>query len=104
MSFTATVILILLALCVTLGAVVYSLIKKIKSQKKEIADVQTRLESARVNVEQLSKYIDELLKIKADEKSVSQKIKEAENDEEVFNIIADIVNTNNQRLQNNERN
>ena len=104
MSFTANLILILFALIVTMGAIIYVLFKQNRANKKSIAEAQARLESARVNIEQLSKYIDKLLKIKSDEKSVSQKIKEAESDEEVFNIIADIVGANNQRVQNNESN
>jgi prefoldin subunit 5 len=104
MNFTVTLILVLIAVIVTLGAVVYVLAKRIKEIKKEKSDLQNRLESARVNIEHLSKYIDDLLKIKSDEKSVSQKIKEAKNDEEVFNIIADIVGANNNRVQNNESN
>lgn len=101
MSLTATVILILIAVVVTLGAVVYVFSKSLKAKKKELAETQARLNSARANVEQLSKYIDKLMKIKADEKSVSQKIKDAKNDEEVFNIIADIIADNNNRVQNN---
>lgn len=93
-------ILVLCALVVILGAVVYSLVQKIKADKKILTETQARLESARVNIEQLSKYIDKILKIKSDEKSVSQKIKEAKNDEEVFDIISNIVNANNQRVQN----
>lgn len=104
MNFTITFILILIAVIVILGAIVYVLAKTIKANKKEIANLNSRLESARVNIEQLSKYIDDILKIKSDEKSVSQKIKEAESDEEVFNIIADIVGANNNRVQNNEGN
>ena len=99
-----TIILVMLAIIAILGGVVYVLIKEIKSKKKEIQNLNTRLESARVNIEQLSEYIDKLLKIKSDEKLVSQKIKEAESDEEVFNIIADIVGANNNRVQNNEGN
>ncbi len=101
MNFTVTLILVLIAVIVTLGAVVYVLIKRIKEIKKEKSDLQNRLESARVNVEQLSKYIDKVLKIKSDEKSISQKIKEAESDEEVYNIIANIIADNNNRVQNN---
>lgn len=100
MSLTVTVILILIAVVVTLGAVVYVLSKSLKARKKEIADLNARLQSAKTNIEQLSEYIDKLMKIKADEKSISQKIKEAENDEEVFDIIADIVGVNNNRVQN----
>lgn len=102
MSFTTTLILVLLAVILTMGGLIYVLGKTIKAKKKELADMQSRLESARVNIEQLSKYIDKLMKIKSDEKSISQKIKDAKNDEEVFNIIADIISDNNNRVQNNE--
>ena len=100
MSYTLIFILVLIAIIVTLGGIVYVLSKTLKAKKKEIADLNNSLQSAKTNIEQLSEYIDKVLKIKADEKSISQKIKEAENDEEVFNIIADIVGTNNNRLQN----
>ena len=100
MSLTVTVILIMLAVIATLGGIVYVLSKRLKARTKEIADLNARLQSAKTNIEQLSAYIDKLMKIKSDEKSISQKIKEAENDEEVFNIIADIVGSNNQRVQN----
>ena len=96
-----TFILVLFAIIVTMGAIIYVLIKQNRSNKKEIENLNSRLESAKVNIEQLSKYIDDILKIKSDEKSISQKIKEAENDEEVYNIIADIIADNNNRVQNN---
>lgn len=100
MSFTLIFILVLIAVIVTLGAVIYVLSKSLKAKKKENQELQTKLESAKINIQQLSKYIDNLQKIKNDKESISQKIKGAENDEEVFNIIADIVNTNNNRVQN----
>lgn len=103
MSFV-TVALILIAIIAIMGGVIFAFIRDIKSLKKENTETKNRLESARVNIEHLSKYIDDLLKIKSDEKSVSQRIKEAKNDEEVFNIIADIVGANNNRVQNNESN
>ena len=102
MNFTLALILILFAVVLILGLIVYILIKSLKAKKKELAETQARLESARVNIEQLSEYIDKLMKIKSDEKSISQKIKDAKNDEEVFNIIADIIADNNNRVQNNE--
>lgn len=100
MKIAITVILVLIAIIVTLAGLLYVFVQNLKQKKKDFAEAQSHLESARANVEQLSKYIDKLMKIKADEKSVSQKIKEAESDEEVFDIIADIVNANNQRVQN----
>ena len=96
-----TFILVLFAIIVTMGAIIYILIKQNRSNKKDIENLNSRLESAKVNIEQLSKYIDDILKIKSDEKSISQKIKEAESDEEVYNIIADIIADNNNRVQNN---
>ena len=104
MNFTITFILVLIAVIVILGAIVYVLAKTIKANKKEIANLNSRLGSAKINIEQLSEYIDKLMKIKSDEKSVSQKIKEAKKDEEVFDIISDIVGANNNRVQNNESN
>ena len=95
-----TFILVLFAIIVTMGAIIYALIKQNRSNKKEIENLNSRLESAKINIEQLSKYIDDILKIKSDEKSISQKIKEAESDEEVYNIIADIIADNNNIVQN----
>lgn len=104
MNFTLIFFLVLFAIIVTMGAVIYVLAKSNKANKKELVQTQARLESARANVQQLSEYVDKLLKIKSDEKSISQKIKEAESDEEIFNIIADVVGANNNRVQNNESN
>lgn len=99
---TLTIILVMVAIIVTMGGIIYVLIKDLQAQKKENQNLNNRLESARINIEQLSAFVDKLLEIKTDEKSVSQKIKEAKSDEEVFNIITDIVGANNNRVQNNK--
>ena len=95
-----TFILVLFAIIVTMGAIIYALIKQNRSNKKEIENLNSCLVSAKVNIEQLSKYIDDILKIKSDEKSISQKIKEAESDEEVHEIIDSIIALNNNRVRN----
>ena len=100
MSFTVTLILVLIAVIITMGAIIFVLVKSSRSKKKEIAELSAKLSSARANVEQLSEYIDKLQKIKSEEKSISNKIKEAKTNEEVFKIIADIVADNNNRVQN----
>ena len=100
MSSVLIAILVMLAIIVTMGGIIYILIRDRKSQKKQIEKLESSLESARINVTQLSTYIDKLQKIKADEKTVTQKIKEAKPDEEVFSIIASIVSDNNSRVQN----
>ena len=92
------VILVLLVIIAVLGGIIYFLIKGLKSKKTEIQNLSNRLESAKINIEQLSAFVDKLLEIKTDEKSVSEKIKKKKNDEEVNEIIADIINANNNRV------
>ena len=100
MNITVTIILILIALVVTLGGVVFSLIDSNNKKKEKICELQNALESAKINIRQLSEYIDEVRKIKKEEKGIAQQIKEAKNDEEVFTIISSIVHSNNERVQN----
>ena len=61
---TLTIILILLAIIVICGAVIYSLIKMLQKNKKEIQSLNNELNSARENVRQLSDYIKNSDKIR----------------------------------------
>ena len=88
------------AIIVMCGAVIYSLIKIIKGNKKEIQSLNNELNSARENVRQLSEFIKTSDKIRKEEKEIAEKIKEAKTDEEVHNIISDIIALNNSRVQN----
>ena len=98
---TLTIILILLAIIVICGAVIYSLIKMLQKNKKEIQSLNNELNSARENVRQLSDYIKNSDKIRKEEKEFADRIKEAKTDEEVHNIINDLVALNNSRVQDN---
>lgn len=95
-----TVILVFCAVVVTLGGIVYVLIKKTQADKKEIQNLKNEINSARENVKQLSDFIKNADKIRKEEKEIAEKIKEAKTDEEVHNIIADIIALNNNRVQN----
>ena len=97
---TFTIILVMVAIIVTMGAVVYALIKDRIKQKKEIQELKIEINSARENVKQLSDFIKNSDKIHKEEKQIAEKIKEAKTDEEVHNIIADIIALNNNRVQN----
>ena len=97
---TVTIILVMLAIIVMCGAVIYALIKDRIKQKKEIQELNNELNSARENVRQLSEYIKNSDKIRKEEKEIAEKIKEAKTDEEVHNIINDIIALNNSRVQN----
>ena len=96
---TITIILICVAIIVTLGAIIYGLLKDRKSLKKEISRLTSDLDKANQNSKNLAAYIQEMQKIKAEEKTTNQKIEEAKNDEEILSIIADIINDNNARVR-----
>ena len=97
---TLTIILVMLAIIVMCGAVIYALIKDRIKQKKEIQELKNEINSARENVKQLSDFIRNSDKIRKEEKEIAEKIKEAKTDEEVHNIINDIIALNNSRVQN----
>ena len=95
-----TIILVLVAIIIMCGAVIYALIKMVQKNKKEIQSLNNELNSARENVKQLSDFIRNSDKIRKEEKEIAEKIKEAKTDEEVHNIINDIIALNNSRVQN----
>ena len=97
---TVTIILVMLAVIVTMGGIIYALIRDRKAQKKEIQELKNELNSAHENVKQLSNFIKNSDKIRKEEKEIAEKIKEAKSDEEVHNIINDIIALNNSRVQN----
>ena len=97
---TLTIILVMIAIIVTMGGIIYALIRDKKAQKKEIQELKNEINSARENVRQLSEYIKKSDKIRKEEKEIAEKIKEAKTDEEVHNIINDIIALNNSRVQN----
>lgn len=98
---TLTIILVMLAIIVIMGGVIYALIRDRKAQKKEIQELKNEIISARENVKQLTDFIRNSDKIRKEEKEIAEKIKEAKTDEEVHNIINDIIALNNARVQNN---
>jgi len=97
---TLTIILVMLAIIVIMGGVIYALIRDRKAQKKEIQELKNEIISARENVKQLTDFIRNSDKIRKEEKEIAEKIKEAKTDEEVHNIINDIIALNNARVQN----
>ena len=94
--------LVILACFVTMGSVIYALIRDKKNLKKEKAELENKLASARTNIEQLSDFISNSNKIHKEEKELAEKIKDAETDEEVHDIINNIISLNNARVQNNK--
>jgi Tfp pilus assembly protein PilO len=95
---TFTIWIVVFAVLVTMGGVIYALIRDKKAQKKEIQELKNELNSAHENVKQLTDYIRNSDKIRKEEKEIAEKIKEAKTDEEIHNIIADIIALNNNRV------
>ena len=96
-----TIILVLFAVIVIMVAIIYVLFKQNRSNKKEIKALNNEINSAHENVKQLTAYIRNSDKIRKEEKQITEKIKDAKTDEEVYSIINDIIATNNSRVQNN---
>ena len=97
---SAAIIVTLSAIIVTLSAIIYVLIKDKKSLKKEITQLTNALKATKSNLTQLAEYVDTIQKIKSDKDKTSEQIKEAENDEEVYDIISNLIKSNNDKLRN----
>ena len=95
-----TIYLVFIAVIITLIGVIYVLVKDKKSLNREILSLKNALSSARQNIIQLTDYIEKLRKIKKENGKLSDKIKNAKTDEEIYNVIADIISDNNDRVQN----
>lgn len=95
-----TVYLVFIAVIVTLIGIIYVLAKENKSRNREIISLKNAISAARMNVIQLTEYIEKLRKIKRENDNLSDKIRNAQSDEEVYNVIADIISDNNDRVQN----
>ena len=93
--------LVILACFVTLIGVIAALVRDIKALKETNKQLNCKLDSARINVEQLAEYIKNNDKIRKEEKKIAEEIKDAKTDEEVHSIISNIISLNNSRLQNN---
>lgn len=92
--------LLILACFVTMIGVIYVLVRDIKKLKQENILLESKLSSARSNVEQLTEYIKSTDRIRKEEKKIAEEIKDAKTDEEVHSIISNIIALNNSRVQN----
>lgn len=94
--------LTIVGVAVIVFGVIYALYRKNKELKKTIADLNHDLAVARVNVKQMAIFIDKMTAIKSERTEIEQRLKDAKNDEEVYEIISDIVSANNSRVQDNK--
>ena len=99
---TITIILIVVAVILLEGLVIYALARDRKKLKADNEKLEQRIIDVTANINLMTSYIEKILEIKADEKSTAEKIKEAKTDEEVISILNDIISANNAKLQNNK--
>lgn len=99
---TIVICLIVLAVILIEGFVIYALARDRKKLKADNEKLEQRIIDVTANLNLMTKYIEKILEIKADEKSTADKIKEAKTDEEVISILNDIISANNAKLQNNK--
>ena len=90
----ATLLLIVIAVCVELG-------KRNKMQMRKIECLEDEIKGLQSNVAYLVKHIEEISRIKKQADEISEKINGAKTDEEVANIVDIIINANNSRVQDN---
>jgi uncharacterized protein HemX len=94
------IILFAFGIAVIIGGVVDSLLRKNKELKTENERLKQKNDTAKKTSEQMKVFIDNATSIKAEEKELIKRLRESENEEEIYGIINDIVSRNNNKLQN----
>lgn len=89
---------IIAAVIVTMAGVIYALAKKVKSLKKRNKELESAWHQAERNVAFLVKHADEISQIKTEESATLNEIAEAKTDDEIYEIVNSIVDSNNNRL------
>lgn len=97
---TIIIYVVMTAIIIMLLGIIYCLIKKNGENKDQIWELKEQLYDAKKTAERLSDFVAKMQAIKADEKNVAEKIKDAKDDEEIYSIVNDIIAINNGRLQN----
>ena len=88
----AAVIVILILLLVIIS-------KTLSSLKKENKRLEGELEQSKTNIAYLYRNAQEIAKIEKDEKKVSEEIKNAKSDEEIFDVVNAVIAANNARVR-----
>ena len=97
--YTVMAWLVVAALIVMLVAVAYVALKDRKKYQKETKRLAEELEAQKQISAELVEYTKQIAKINGDKDKFADQKNEAENDEEVLNIIAGLVITNNNRVR-----
>ena len=96
MSLTLTLFIAIAILCVILFAAANKSIQ----DKKQIKKLEEQIICEQEKIGYLMRHIEELARIKKDEKTINDKIEGAKTDEEIADIVTTIILANNERVQN----
>ncbi len=96
---TFTIVLTIAVVFLIMASVIYSLFQKLKEHKNVIKDLEKELEKAQKNVVYLVNHAEELQQIKINEQELENQLGEAQDDEEVYNIVNVIIDANNSIVQ-----
>ena len=96
---TFTIVLTIAVVFLIMASVIYSLFQKLKEHKNIVKDLEKELEKAQKNVVYLVNHAEELQQIKINEQELENQLGEAQDDEEVYNIVNGIIDANNSIVQ-----
>lgn len=96
---TFTIVLTIAVVFLIMASVIYSLFQKLKEHKNVIKDLEKELDKAQKNVVYLVNHAEELQQIKQNEQELENQLGEAQDDEEVYNIVNGIIDANNSIVQ-----
>lgn len=96
---TFTIVLTVAVIFLIMASVIYSLFQKLKEHKNIVKDLEKELEKAQKNVVYLVNHAEELQQIKINEQELENQLGEAQDDEEVYNIVNGIIDANNSIVQ-----
>ena len=99
---TFTIVLTIAVVFLIMASVIYSLCQKLKEHKSIVKDLEKELEKAQKNVVYLVNHAEELQQIKINEQELENQLGEAQDDEEVYNIVNGIIDANNSIVQKHE--
>lgn len=83
---------------------IWLLARLLKNEKETTKKLKEELSVQTENSKKLAEHIAEISKINSEKAKKTKKVKEAETDEEVLDIVASVVNANNNRVHNGKKN
>ena len=96
---TLTLYLVIIALIAMLAGVVYVSIKNMQKAKADRIKYENEIASLKKNIAQLVQHAEELAGIKHNQKETESALQEAKTDEEIADIVAAVINSNNNRVR-----